>query len=153
ELVGSAAALAALFFYAFDPTIIAHSALVTTDVGLTALAVLFLFTLWRYLQRPDWKRMVWCGLALGAVLCGKFSAVFLLPIAAVLLVAAVRWPITADAADKPAETVAKVGANSPCPCGSGKKYKRCHGAEGAAKDSGVPVDRARLTQYIVAFAA
>jgi uncharacterized protein YecA (UPF0149 family) len=23
--------------------------------------------------------------------------------------------------------VAKVGRNEPCPCGSGKKYKRCHG--------------------------
>jgi preprotein translocase subunit SecA len=23
---------------------------------------------------------------------------------------------------------AKVGRNEPCPCGSGKKYKRCHGA-------------------------
>ena len=26
------------------------------------------------------------------------------------------------------EGVAKVGRNEPCPCGSGKKYKRCHGA-------------------------
>ncbi len=25
----------------------------------------------------------------------------------------------------------KIGRNSPCPCGSGKKYKRCHGAPGA----------------------
>ncbi|MEN8235417.1 MAG: preprotein translocase subunit SecA [Actinomycetota bacterium] len=25
----------------------------------------------------------------------------------------------------------KVGRNAPCPCGSGKKYKRCHGAPGA----------------------
>lgn len=24
-------------------------------------------------------------------------------------------------------SVARVGANQPCPCGSGKKYKRCHG--------------------------
>jgi preprotein translocase subunit SecA len=24
--------------------------------------------------------------------------------------------------------VPKVGANDPCPCGSGKKYKKCHGA-------------------------
>jgi preprotein translocase subunit SecA len=24
--------------------------------------------------------------------------------------------------------VEKVGRNDPCPCGSGKKYKRCHGA-------------------------
>ena len=23
----------------------------------------------------------------------------------------------------------KVGRNDPCPCGSGKKYKRCHGTE------------------------
>ncbi|WP_201771606.1 SEC-C metal-binding domain-containing protein, partial [Pseudohaliea rubra] len=22
----------------------------------------------------------------------------------------------------------KVGRNEPCPCGSGKKYKQCHGA-------------------------
>src|SRR5262249_6408627 len=26
----------------------------------------------------------------------------------------------------------KVGRNDPCPCGSGKKYKKCHGAEGGA---------------------
>lgn len=30
-------------------------------------------------------------------------------------------------APKPAST-AKVGRNDPCPCGSGKKYKKCHGA-------------------------
>lgn len=26
----------------------------------------------------------------------------------------------------------KVGRNEPCPCGSGKKYKQCHFAEGEA---------------------
>ena len=26
---------------------------------------------------------------------------------------------------------AKVGRNDPCPCGSGKKYKKCHGATAA----------------------
>ncbi|HET8655552.1 MAG TPA: preprotein translocase subunit SecA, partial [Longimicrobiaceae bacterium] len=29
---------------------------------------------------------------------------------------------------KPVTTAAKVGRNDPCPCGSGKKYKSCHGA-------------------------
>jgi len=24
----------------------------------------------------------------------------------------------------------KVGRNAPCPCGSGKKYKKCHGRRG-----------------------
>ncbi|MQC48523.1 MAG: hypothetical protein DWG77_05440 [Chloroflexi bacterium] len=30
----------------------------------------------------------------------------------------------------PVRTVAKVGRNQACPCGSGKKYKFCHGAPG-----------------------
>ena len=29
---------------------------------------------------------------------------------------------------KPVRTGAKIGRNDPCPCGSGKKYKKCHGA-------------------------
>jgi len=34
-------------------------------------------------------------------------------------------------ASKPAQrrTGDKVGRNDPCPCGSGKKYKKCHGTE------------------------
>jgi len=32
---------------------------------------------------------------------------------------------------KPARSRAKVGRNDPCPCGSAKKYKKCHGAPGA----------------------
>ncbi len=34
----------------------------------------------------------------------------------------------AQAARAPAKAAAKVGRNDPCPCGSGKKYKKCHGA-------------------------
>ncbi len=29
------------------------------------------------------------------------------------------------------KSVPRVGANQPCPCGSGEKYKRCHGKPGA----------------------
>jgi len=31
------------------------------------------------------------------------------------------------AAVAPARTEQKIGRNEPCPCGSGKKYKHCHG--------------------------
>jgi preprotein translocase subunit SecA len=31
----------------------------------------------------------------------------------------------------PRKTTAKIGRNEPCPCGSGKKYKKCHGQPGA----------------------
>ncbi len=30
----------------------------------------------------------------------------------------------------------KVGRNDPCPCGSGKKYKKCHGKDEEAAASG-----------------
>ena len=35
-----------------------------------------------------------------------------------------------DAQEAPATQVKgdKVGRNAPCPCGSGRKYKKCHGA-------------------------
>jgi preprotein translocase subunit SecA len=35
----------------------------------------------------------------------------------------------AQPASRPAQSrqADKVGRNDPCPCGSGKKYKKCHG--------------------------
>lgn len=36
----------------------------------------------------------------------------------------------------------KIGRNQPCPCGGGKKYKRCHGAPGADSWSGSDSERA-----------
>jgi Dolichyl-phosphate-mannose-protein mannosyltransferase/SEC-C motif len=161
ELVGSAAALGAVFLYTLDPTMVAHASLVTTDVGLAAFTMLFLFALWRYVQQPNWQRLVLCGLALGAVLGAKFSAVFLLPIAAVLLAVAIRWPETrvAEAPVESGQRVAKVGPNSLCPCGSGKKYKKCHGAgrTAAAAASEQHVERAiqrnKLKTYALGFLA
>ena len=90
QLLDEGAALAALFLYTFDPAILGHGYLATMDVGLAGFIVLFLFTLWRYLERPGAGRLVWCGAAMGLMLCTKFSAVFLLPVAALLLLATPR---------------------------------------------------------------
>jgi hypothetical protein len=97
RIAGQIAGLSALFLYAFDPNILAHSYLVTTDIGCAAFSVLFLFTLWNYVQRPSWVGRVLCGLALGAALCAKFSALVLVPIAAALLAAAALLPSMAFA--------------------------------------------------------
>jgi SEC-C motif len=39
----------------------------------------------------------------------------------------------------------EIGRNDPCPCGSGKKYKKCHGASIPPRDGGdemgVPANR------------
>lgn len=39
-----------------------------------------------------------------------------------------RWYYVDGILGQRPRTVDKVGRNDPCPCGSGKKYKKCHGA-------------------------
>jgi len=39
-----------------------------------------------------------------------------------------KLPSVSEATAAPAIDFSRVGRNAPCPCGSGKKYKRCCGA-------------------------
>src|SRR5579883_2890278 len=103
KVAGEAAALGAVFLYAFDPNALGHSYLVTTDIGVAAFSLLFLLALWTYLEQPTRARLIRCGLAMGLMLSAKYSAVFLVPMAAVLLLAAaVRREPAAMAAAAPA---------------------------------------------------
>ncbi|MDD3942989.1 MAG: SEC-C metal-binding domain-containing protein, partial [Sphaerochaetaceae bacterium] len=43
--------------------------------------------------------------------------------------ARVQGALPGQAAVQIRRTAAKVGRNEPCPCGSGKKYKHCHGRD------------------------
>jgi len=90
-LFGADAGLFALFLYAFVPTIIAHAQLVTTDVGVAAFATAFLYYL-RQLLKTNARKFIWpSGLFLGLALGAKFSAVILLPIYPVLILANIFW--------------------------------------------------------------
>ena len=55
-MLGPAAGLSALLLFAFDPGMLAHGALVTTDTGCAALSTLCLFALWRYLRARTRER-------------------------------------------------------------------------------------------------
>lgn len=102
RLAGDAAGVGAAFLCAFDPNILAHSFLVTTDVGVATFLVLFIVALWDYVSRSSFARASVCGIALGAALGAKYSAVILPPLAVLLILAAVRWPpALAPADDKP----------------------------------------------------
>jgi hypothetical protein len=100
QMFGGLAALGAVFLFVMDPTVLAHSFLVTMDGGLTAFTVVFFFALWNFVRHPTLARLLLCGLAIGALLSTKFSALFLMPVAAALLVAA--GPRAAEAVKKPA---------------------------------------------------
>ena len=78
-LFGAAGAAVALALFCLDPSFIAHASLVTTDVGSVLFFTLALFLAWRCCQRLTPARVVGCGLAVGAALASKLSAVLLPP--------------------------------------------------------------------------
>jgi hypothetical protein len=96
-LWGSAAATLALLLAVTSPDVLAHGQLVTTDLG----AALFIFAtvaaFERVAARVTIGRVVVAGLALGAALATKFSALILLPVLAVLALAVAlrREPLAA----------------------------------------------------------
>ena len=161
RILGGVAAVGAVFLYALDPTIVAHAYLTTLDVGFASFTILFFFALWSYLRYPSMKRLIWCGLALGAVLATKFSALVLLPVAALLVLAA-AWKPPAVAAKAPHSFVnlygdgsassSKAGPNDPCPCGSGKKFKKCHGDPERAAAPAANAPARMLTASVTALA-
>lgn len=87
EMFGPVAALFALLLLVFEPTLLAHGALVTTDMAATCTIFAAVYMLYRYVKRRTLGRLLAVGLALGLAAAAKFSAVALLPIFAVCLVA------------------------------------------------------------------
>lgn len=86
-LAGRRAAIVALALYSLSPNIIAHSALATLDMPIAFFIFLTVFALWRYVQQPDWVRMLVLSMALACALTTKVQALLLIPVLAVVLVA------------------------------------------------------------------
>lgn len=120
ELLGAPAAFCALLLFVFDPTVVSHAGFVATDVGFACFAMLLLAAVWKYGQRPSATRALACGAALGAALAAKYSAIFLIPVTALLVWLSARRFATLHPQG--------AGRNDLCPCGSGLKFKRCHGS-------------------------
>ncbi|MBI2055348.1 MAG: glycosyltransferase family 39 protein, partial [Candidatus Sungbacteria bacterium] len=77
-----------LFFYAFSPTFLAHSRLVTTDLGASFAFFIGIAAFLKFLDRPSWKNVFLAGLALGLAELIKFSLILLIPIYALLIIIA-----------------------------------------------------------------
>ncbi len=78
--------LLALTFIALDPNILAHSRLATTDLGLTAFALLAGYTLWRFLAIPSWGRALLAGASFGLLQNTKFTAGLFVPLFALVII-------------------------------------------------------------------
>lgn len=88
EMFSSTAALIALTFFVFEPNILAHGALVTTDMGITCFMFASVYAFYRYIKRPTLLRLLVAGCVVGVGLAVKHSGVFIFPI--LILLAAVE---------------------------------------------------------------
>ena len=89
EWFGTAAALIALVLAVFDPNILAHSALVTTDIGVTLFLLAGVYAFYRYVKQPSLIRLLITGIAAGLLLATKHSGILLAP----MLLLLIGWEI------------------------------------------------------------
>jgi 4-amino-4-deoxy-L-arabinose transferase-like glycosyltransferase len=86
ETLGIKAALFSVFLFTFSPNILAHSYLVTTDIGASLGILAALYTLWRYLNNPSPKMLLLCGMVFGFAQLTKFSSLILVPAFPILMI-------------------------------------------------------------------
>jgi 4-amino-4-deoxy-L-arabinose transferase-like glycosyltransferase len=86
EWFGEKAALIALCLAVFDPNLVGHSALVTTDIGVTLFFLASIYTFYRYVKMPTLPRLAMAGVAAGLLLATKHSGILLAPMLLLLIV-------------------------------------------------------------------
>ena len=85
ELQGYWPAVAALGFYTFEPNILAHASLVTTDFGITCFLFGAIYFLWRTSRSLTTGNLAGLAVFTSLAAISKFSAIVLCPILLVLL--------------------------------------------------------------------
>jgi 4-amino-4-deoxy-L-arabinose transferase-like glycosyltransferase len=85
ELFGVAGALLSLILFAFEPSLAAHSAVVTTDVPIACCLFGSVYFFWRATRRFSWPDAVAFVLFTAAAFLVKFTAVVLVPLLAILV--------------------------------------------------------------------
>ncbi len=77
---GRTAACMTALLWCTEPTVLAHSSLVTPDTGLTCLTLALWYALWRYFRQPGLWAAVLCGIVLGLAQLTKYTAIILVPL-------------------------------------------------------------------------
>jgi hypothetical protein len=95
---GVGPAFLALILLVFEPNILAHGALVTTDVGVTFGLFLAVGGFYFYLKKPSALRLAGAGLAAGLCLGTKHSGILIFPM--LFLLACAELPPIRDPATK-----------------------------------------------------
>lgn len=87
EMFGTPAAFVALILFVFEPNLLAHGGLVTTDMGVTCFLFGTVYAFYRYVKAPSRRRMGALALAAGLSLAAKHSGILIFPTLIALAVA------------------------------------------------------------------
>jgi 4-amino-4-deoxy-L-arabinose transferase-like glycosyltransferase len=79
EMFGTGAAFIALMLLVFDPNLLAHGALVTTDAGLSCFMFASIFAFYRFVKAPSIWRMAVVGISTGLALAAKHTGFLVFP--------------------------------------------------------------------------
>ena len=108
EMFGTVAAFIALILLAFDPNLLAHGALVTTDVGLSCFMFLSVYMFYRFVKAPSALRLVSVGLSVGLVLAVKHTGLLIVPILFLLALCEIIHSYFSSGRDKIFPQVVKI---------------------------------------------
>lgn len=100
EMFGTGAGFIALILIVFEPNLLAHGAVVTTDAGISCFLFATVYAFYRYVKLPSWQRLLVTGVAAGCALGAKHTGVLLFPMLAVLALCEVLRPRESSSASR-----------------------------------------------------
>jgi 4-amino-4-deoxy-L-arabinose transferase-like glycosyltransferase len=86
EMFGTGAAFIALALLAFDPTLLAHGAVVGTDIACSCFMFASIYAFYRYVKAPSVMRLIIAGVATGLALASKHSTILIFPMRLLLAI-------------------------------------------------------------------
>ncbi|MDX6709447.1 MAG: hypothetical protein QOH96_463 [Blastocatellia bacterium] len=107
EMFGTGAAFIALALLTFEPNLLAHGAVVTTDAALSCFMFATIYTFYRYVKAPSVWRVVLVGVSAGLALSVKHTGFLVFPM--LLLLAICELVRQRIAAKGSSETITATG--------------------------------------------
>ncbi len=87
KLFGGMAGICALFLFVFDPNVLAHGTLVSTDMASACFIFATVYAFYRYCVEPGWRWLPIAGLLAGLAMAAKFTGILVAPMLIVMAVA------------------------------------------------------------------
>lgn len=90
DLFGRPSGVIASAIWCFEPNILGHASLITSDAAGTALGLAACYTFWRWLKQPTWSQAAITGIVLGLAELAKTTLILFYPLWPLMWLA-YRW--------------------------------------------------------------